>query len=82
LHIVLPQRSLLGVLGPPVHSAWLQDAPGAVQIPQLALQQTCPTSHVLGPHITLADRFATPQSCCVQLSFGAVQMPQLALQHF
>jgi hypothetical protein len=82
LQIALPQRSLLGALGAPVHSAWLHDAPGGVQTPQLALQQTCPTLQVLGPHSTLADTFGTPQSCFVQLCSGPVQMPQLALQHF
>jgi hypothetical protein len=63
------------------HVRWLHDAPGAAQMPQLALQQTCPMLQVLGPHMTLEATFATPHSCCVQLSPGAVQIPQLALQH-
>jgi hypothetical protein len=55
-------------------------APGAVQMPQLGLQQTWPTLHVLGPHITLPPTLGTPHSRCVQVSPGAVQMPQLGLQ--
>lgn len=73
--------TLVGARASLLHVRWLHDAPGAAQMPQLALQQTCPTLQVLGPHMTLAATFATPHSCCGQFSPGDVQIPQLALQH-
>jgi hypothetical protein len=72
---------LVGARAGLLHVRWLHCAPGAVQMPQLALQQTCPTLQVLGPHMTLEATLATPHNCCEQLSPGAVQIPQLALQH-
>lgn len=34
------------------HTIWMQDRPGGVQIPQLALQQTWPAAHVALPQVT------------------------------
>ena len=31
-------------------ASWMQNWSGAVQMPQLALQQTCPAPHTAGPH--------------------------------
>src|SRR5205823_12305505 len=56
------------------------DSPGFVQMPQLALQQTGPTLHVLGPHGVLMGTWTPSQRCCEQVPPGGVQMPQLALQ--
>lgn len=39
--------------GAPAHCFWSQLSPGATQIPQLALQQTCPVLQVLRPHIEI-----------------------------
>jgi len=36
-----------------LHAVVSHVAPGKAQVPQLALQQTMPTLHVLGPHGTL-----------------------------
>jgi hypothetical protein len=80
LHWALPQTSLVGEVLNSGQARWSQLAPGAAQMPQLLLQQTWPTLQVLGPHITLVERFGTSQRCCKQLPPGKVQMPQLSLQ--
>lgn len=49
----MPHCWLTGSVGPPSQRVWLQVAPGAAQTPQLALQQTWPTLHVLAPHVAL-----------------------------
>ena len=49
-------------------------------MPQLALQQTCPTLHVLRPQWTLMGTCTPSHFCCEQVPPGGVQMPQLALQ--
>jgi hypothetical protein len=51
----MPQRTALGKTGVSVHTRSLHAAPGAAQMPQLSLQQTCPTLQVFLPHITLDD---------------------------
>jgi hypothetical protein len=48
-------------------------------MPQLALQQTSPTLHVLGPQGTLKGEMA-PQSTWLQAAPGGLQVLQLALQ--
>ena len=46
---------------PDLQLAWLGTvAPGAAQTPQLALQQTWPTLHVLAPHVALLGDAAHP----------------------
>jgi hypothetical protein len=35
---------------PGSQASWMHTPPGCVQIPQLALQQTLPLSHVVAPH--------------------------------
>ena len=63
------------------HSAWEHEAPGAAQVPQLALQQTCPTLQVLIPQGRLTGIVGPPwQARASQAAPGAAQMPQLALQ--
>jgi hypothetical protein len=51
-----------------------------VQIPQLGLQQSSPTLHVLEPHATLPGTTGIPHTSCEHFSPGGVQVPQLALQ--
>jgi hypothetical protein len=77
----MPHVTLNGISGPPAHGVASQVWPGRTQTPQLGLQHSSPTLHVLGPHETLATHGGTPQSALPQLSPGSVQMPQLALQH-
>jgi hypothetical protein len=48
-------------------------------MPQLALQQTSPTLHVLGPQGTLNGEMA-PQSTWLHATPGGLQVLQLALQ--
>ena len=55
-------------------------SPGRTQIPQLALQQSSPTLHVLGPQRTLDGWAGMLQLNCEQSSPGFAQRPQLALQ--
>jgi hypothetical protein len=40
-----------------------QVAPGAVQVPQLALQHTCPTLQVFIPHGRLVGMYGMPHAC-------------------
>ena len=49
-------------------------------MPQLALQQTWPTLHVLGPQSVLIGTSTPLHGCCEHVPPGCVQMPQLALQ--
>jgi hypothetical protein len=49
----MPHSWLTGMVGPPSQRDWLQVAPGAAQMPQLALQQTWPTLQVFAPHAAL-----------------------------
>lgn len=57
-----------------------QVPPGRTQTPQLALQQTSPTLHVVGPHRLLDGIAGMPQMNCEQSSPGFAQRPQLGLQ--
>ncbi len=49
-------------------------------MPQLALQQTWPTLHVLGPQGVLTGTSTPAHFCCEHVPPGGVQMPQLGLQ--
>jgi hypothetical protein len=64
----------------PSHFCCEQVPPGGVQMPQLALQQTSPTLHVLGPHAWLVGEMG-PHCTWLHDAPGGRQMPQLALQH-
>lgn len=58
-----------------------QLSPGALQMPQLALQQTWPSLHCPLPHSTAVGVRGAPAHCCrSHVAPGATQMPQLALQ--
>lgn len=54
----MPHSWLIGIVGPSLQVAVLHGAPGSAQIPQLGLQHTWPTLHVLAPHLALLG--ATP----------------------
>ena len=64
----------------PHRRAESQSSPGRVQVPQLALQQSSPTLHVLGPQATLLGTTGMPHTSCEHFSPGGTQVPQLALQ--
>jgi hypothetical protein len=77
LQVLGPQGTLMGIGLP--HGVWLHVSPGAVQIPQVALQHTWPGLHIARPHGTVAVPWE--HGVWLHVSPGAVQMPQLALQH-
>jgi hypothetical protein len=56
----------------------MQAPSGGVQIPQLSLQQTCPTGQIVRPQGTPPD--PGWQYCSVQEPPSGAQMPQLSLQ--
>jgi hypothetical protein len=59
---------LVGVRGAPAHSLLSHVAPGATHVPQLALQQTIPVLHVLGPHMVTVVWPIQSSALCTTLS--------------
>jgi hypothetical protein len=64
-----------------VHGSFEQLPPSGTHVPQLSLQHTCPTLHVLGPHIALSGAAGAPQAD-EQVSPGLAQMAQFQLQQY
>jgi hypothetical protein len=79
LQVFIPQVRLTGKYMP-VQGSCEQVPPGGTQIPQLALQQTSVTLHVLGPHCALMGTVGAPQKSG-HVSPGNVHVLQFQLQH-
>jgi len=65
-----------------VHDSLEQLCPRGTQVPQLALQHSMPTLHVLMPQVTLTGySISFAQAVVSQGCPGRTHVPQLALQH-